>query len=73
MVAYFGIYLLLKRLADEDYFLDSKDEDSRSPLSYAAEYRHLAVVQLLLERGAEADCKNKNGRIHCTMQLEMVI
>jgi len=35
--------------------LDSKDRRGRTPLSWAAENGHEAVVKLLLEKGAELD------------------
>jgi hypothetical protein len=42
---------------------DSKDEGGRTPLSYAAEKGHEAVVKLLVKRGdVKADSKDKNGR-----------
>jgi ankyrin repeat protein len=38
--------------------LDSKDRRGRTPLSWAAENGHEAVVKLLLEKGAELDSKD---------------
>jgi hypothetical protein len=38
--------------------LNSKDRRGQTPLSWAAENRHEAVVKLLLEKGAEPDSKD---------------
>jgi ankyrin repeat protein len=51
------VKLLLERGAE----VDSKDNDGRTPLSWAAR-RPEAVVKLLLERGAELDSKDNYGR-----------
>ena len=38
-------------------------EYGRTPVSWAAERRHEAVVQLLLEKGANIDAKAKSGEV----------
>jgi ankyrin repeat protein len=62
LAAYFGV-------SDAVQFLicnnspDLKDSYSRTPLSWAAEKGHQAVVQLLLEKGADIEAKDiKYGR-----------
>jgi hypothetical protein len=42
--------------------LDSKDDYSRVPLSWAAMYRHEAMVKLLLEKGAKLESKDDYGQ-----------
>jgi ankyrin repeat protein len=41
--------------------LESKDYCDRTPLSWAVEIGHEAVVKLLLEKGAELESKNNKG------------
>ena len=49
--------LLLEKGAD----LESKDSEySQTPLSWAAEYGHEAVVKLLLEKGADLESKDSS-------------
>jgi ankyrin repeat protein len=40
---------------------DVKNTYNRSPLSWAAEKGHEAVVKLLLEKGAELESRDKSG------------
>ncbi|KAM6527505.1 hypothetical protein FSOLCH5_003571 [Fusarium solani] len=49
------------RRADSIDF-DTKDGDGRTPLSYAAEDGHEAVVRLLLKRGAHTEAPDEKGR-----------
>ena len=52
--------LLVKR---DDIEADSKNMDGRTPLSWAAQNRHEAVVKLLVERDdVEANSKDKYGQ-----------
>ena len=61
LAAYFGIqeaaHILLQRWQD----VDLSDGYGRTPLSYAAENGHEAVVRLLLDKGADIESKNYNG------------
>ncbi|KAM7209925.1 hypothetical protein V8F06_014692 [Rhypophila decipiens] len=41
---------------------NAKDQKGRSPLSYAAEKGHEAVVQQLLEKGADIEAKSNSGQ-----------
>jgi hypothetical protein len=53
------VKLLLERAADVD---SGADENSRTPLSYAAENGHEAVVELLLAKeGVDPDSKDNDG------------
>jgi len=42
--------------------LETKSNSGQTPLSYAAEKGHEAVLKLLLEKGAELETKDKYGR-----------
>ena len=54
--------LLLEKGAD----VESKDSQyGRTPLSWAAEKGHEAVVKLLLEKGADVESKDTMARRRC--------
>jgi ankyrin repeat protein len=54
------IKLLVKR---DDVVVDLKDNDGRTPLSWAAERGHKAVIKLLVERDdVVVDLKDNDGR-----------
>ena len=57
LVAYFGLNEVMTALLN-GHDLDSKNNYGRTPLSYAAENGHEAVVKLLLEKGAEVETKS---------------
>ena len=44
---------MVKLLLEKGAELETKDNDGRTPLSWAAEKGHEAVVKLLLEKGAK--------------------
>lgn len=46
----------------DDAEIDSKDKDGRTPLSWAAEKGHEAVVRLLLDNGAAIEVKDSSSR-----------
>ena len=53
----------MKLLLEKGAMLETKDEKyGQTPLSYAAENGHEAVVKLLLEKGAELETKDKYGQ-----------
>jgi ankyrin repeat protein len=54
----FTVELLLERHVQPD----SKDTDSRTPLSYVAEDGHEAMMKLLLEKGPDLESKDHDGR-----------
>ena len=64
LIAYFGVEAAVKPLLETGKVeADSKDEDGRTALSWAAQDGHEAVVKLLLETGkVDADSKDKDGR-----------
>jgi ankyrin repeat protein len=56
-----GHEAVAKLLLDKDADVESKDFFSRTPLSWAAEYRHEAVVKLLLDKNANLESEDDNG------------
>jgi ankyrin repeat protein len=61
LAAYFGLKEAMIALLRNGHNLDSKDSNSRTPLSYATRYEHKAVVELLLEKGAKLGTKDNFG------------
>jgi hypothetical protein len=57
LAAYFGVQETVNTLLD-GHSMDLKDSYGRTPLSWAAEKGHEAVVKLLLEKGAEPETKD---------------
>ncbi|KAK0716323.1 hypothetical protein B0H67DRAFT_515985, partial [Lasiosphaeris hirsuta] len=67
LVAFFGVQMAIKILAQDPKNLDrrdieAKDEYGRTPLCYAAEQGHEAVVKLLLDKGADTEAKGRDDR-----------
>ena len=59
VAAYFGLSENMARF----YEVELKDEDERTPLSWAAQYGHEAVVRLLVERyGVDIESKDNKGQ-----------
>ena len=59
IAAYFGLKEAMVVLIENRYNPNDKNTYSRTPLSYAADRGHDAVVKLLLEKGAELEIKDK--------------
>jgi ankyrin repeat protein len=60
LAAYFGLREAMIGLLKNGHHPDSKDTYGRTPLLWAAANGHEAVVKLLVEKGAELECKDKN-------------
>jgi ankyrin repeat protein len=59
LTAYFGLMEASIALLKKGHNLDFKDTYGRTPLSWAAEKGHEAVVKLLLEKGAKLGSKDR--------------
>ena len=63
VAAYFGLEKTLTSLLENGYDIDIPDTHNWTPLSWAVEQGHKAVVRLLLEHGPELELKdNRRGR-----------
>jgi len=51
----------VKLLLEKGAELESKSNNGQTPLSWATERGHEAVVKLLLEKGVELEFKSNNG------------
>jgi Ankyrin repeats (3 copies)/Ankyrin repeat len=60
LAAFFGVYGAANTLIIRGQSPDLEDSYGRTPLSYAAEKGHEAVVELLVEKGAELEAKDKD-------------
>ena len=60
--AYFGIGAFVKILLATKADVDAKDDDSRTPLSWATENGHEGIVKLLLAAKADVDAKDNDGQ-----------
>ncbi|KAF5648056.1 xylosidase glycosyl hydrolase [Fusarium sp. NRRL 52700] len=58
VAAYFGLAELTETLLEMGATVDSADRTGRTPLSYAAEQGHEAIMVMLLERGAKVDSQD---------------
>ena len=58
LVAYFGLREVMIALLKNGHDPNFKDTNGQTPLSWAAENGHEAVVKLLLEKGAELESKD---------------
>ncbi|OBT47113.1 hypothetical protein VE00_03058 [Pseudogymnoascus sp. WSF 3629] len=62
LAAYFGVIEAINALLQKGVEADSKAENGRTPLSYAAKEGHEAVVKLLLAEKVDADLKDVDSR-----------
>jgi ankyrin repeat protein len=62
LAAYFELNEAILALLKNGHHPDSKDNYGQTPLSWAAENGHEAVVRLLLEKGAELESKDNYGQ-----------
>ena len=53
----------MKWLVEKGAEVDSKDNSGQTPMSWAAEYGHVEVVRLLLEKGADIESTAEDGWI----------
>jgi ankyrin repeat protein len=60
--ALFELNEAILALLRNGHYPDSKDSSGQTPLSWAAENGHEAVVRLLLEKGAELESKDNNNQ-----------
>jgi hypothetical protein len=58
IAAYFGLREAIAALVKIGHDPDSKDSNARTPLSWAAENGHEAVMRLLLDKGADMESKD---------------
>jgi hypothetical protein len=61
LAAYFGLEKAANALLRDEHGPDLTDSCSRTPLWYAVENGHEAVVKLLLDKGADPDSTDENG------------
>jgi ankyrin repeat protein len=62
LAAFFELNEVILALLRNGHHPDSKDSSGQTPLSWAAENGHEAVVRLLLEKGAELESKDNNNQ-----------
>ncbi|KFY46625.1 hypothetical protein V494_00395, partial [Pseudogymnoascus sp. VKM F-4513 (FW-928)] len=62
LAAYFGVEIHVNAFHEINVMAHVKDSYGRTPLSWAAICGHEAVVQVLLDKGAEMDAKDSNAR-----------
>jgi ankyrin repeat protein len=61
LAAYLGLTEVVIALLKNGHDPDPKDNSNRTPLSWAVEGRHEAMVTLLVEEGAELESKDNDG------------
>jgi ankyrin repeat protein len=62
LAAYFGLVTSMSALLERLHDINSKDKDGQTPLLWATENGHEAVVRLLLDKGADVESKDKYGQ-----------
>lgn len=61
LAVYGGHLLLVDQLLDSGAEINAQTTDQETPLFYAARRKHVAVIRLLMQRGANADIINRFG------------
>lgn len=55
---------VVRRLLQEEHMqIDFRDDEDRTPLSFAAQFGHYEVIRLLLDKGVDPNLKDERGRI----------
>lgn len=62
LAAYLGVTEAISALLERGAHIDSKDKYDRTPLSYAVEEGHEAIVKLLLAEKVDADARDEERR-----------
>ena len=70
LAAYFGLQESMSALLDMNANIESKDIEHRTPLSWASENGHEAVVKLLLDKNADIESKNKHDQTPLSWAVE---
>ncbi|PCG88143.1 Hypothetical protein PENO1_111920 [Penicillium occitanis (nom. inval.)] len=70
IATFFGLRKIMLHLSSKWLNLDMEDVHGRTPLSWAAEYGHEAVVKMLIEKLAAVDSVDRDGRTPLSWAVE---
>jgi hypothetical protein len=71
IIAYFGTYSVLSKIAPAATEVDSKDSNNRSPLWWASSNGYKDVVRWFLENGAQPNSEDKDGQTPLSRAIEI--